>query len=79
MVIIPFFSKHIFLKKKSLQIFPQFKVRKVDLTFHNLPLCIFGNWDICLFSVPGTSHILYEFTKNIDNNPEIISESPFNS
>lgn len=28
---------------------------------------------------PRTSHILRSFTKNIDNNPAIISEIPFNA
>lgn len=72
-----FFSLSLFLKQ-SLQIFPQFHVREVDWSFHNLPYAFLETGPVVSLPSPGTSCIL-DFPKNIDNNPEIISESPFNS
>lgn len=58
--------------------FPQFQVREVDWSFHNLPYAFLETGPVVSLPSPGTSCIL-DFPKNIDNNPEIISESPFNS
>lgn len=83
MVIISFFSGYlqyfILFFLQSFQILPQFKVRAVDLSFHNLLYAFLETGTFVSLQFPGTSHILHDFTENIDNNPEIISERPFNS
>lgn len=50
----------------------------MDWSFHNLPYAFLETGPVVSLPSPGTSCIL-DFAKNIDNNPEIKSESPFNS
>lgn len=54
----------------------------MDLNFHHLLYVFYVFLETGTFvslHSPGTSHILHSFTKNIDNNPRIVSEIPFNS
>lgn len=52
---------------------------EVDLRFHNALYTVLGTGTCVSLQSPGTSHVLHDFAKNIDNNPEIRSESLFNS
>ena len=48
----------------------------MDLTFHNLLYVFWETGSFVSLHSPGTSHILHDFTKNSENDPEIVSESP---
>lgn len=55
------------------------QAREVDLSFDHVLHVPLETGTFASLRSPGTSHILRGFTKNIDNNPAIISEIPFNA
>lgn len=51
----------------------------MDLSFHNTLYAVLGTGTCVSLQSPGTSHMLHDSPKNMDNDPEIMSESLFNS